>query len=452
MESGPQCLPLRESGRPSNNPAIASSSDTPETAGTAMETCYLLEGLQSNSPTTAFNNVFTPLGRDSKIKTRVMIMSDTWDGSCIDASGHFLDRKDDKATQTFTLVPCAPPVDVLIHCGNFSKATSSAEYFATLDALEKFTAERKLFVPASDDIPVPKNPRDGRNPYDIFYSKLGYRPNDASPNRFNPDTKSYGSINFLEEGAHVLTLKNGGILQVYVSPYSPGAETEKHFEYDEEEQEDRFGCAPVLIPPLVDVLVTRCAPYGVLDEDRDGENTGCYSLLRASNRVRPQVHCFGGPPEAHGLQLYRWDGNDPDENEPVTYDFKNQFPESFDISSMGKLYENGVFKGHETYMVNASIRDPEGRVGEWNQPWILDLYLHRPLYLERPQKSTETCTDLVKWQEPPKASKECEESRARMKAGGYGPELRERIRVTVAAFLEEAQVGVKVAVTIKIIE
>jgi hypothetical protein len=452
MATSQHTLPLRHSV---NVNATASSSNT-DTPGTQMETMYIPEGLPSSRAAIEFSNAkkFTPLGRDNKVKTRVMVLSDTWDvgleSSCITANGHFKNRIDfsHRGVKTFTFEDVAPPVDVLIHCGNWSNSKNPLQYFATLDALDKYPAERKLFLPASDDVPALEHPIKGTNPYDTFYTALRFHPEGKSPTRFNPETKSYGSIQFLEEGSHLLTLKNGAIMHIFASPYSPGDPMKGCFYYDEEEKEDRFESWPVLIPPLIDVLITRGPPYNVLDERKsDGEFTGDASLLRAVSVARPQLHCFGGPIEDNGLEQFRWGGEAPDDDLPWRFRFTNVFPKSFHVGT--KYYENGLNKGHESYMLNASIREPGGKPGVWNPPWIVDLFLHRPLYLERPRKKEEEEEE----EERTKASDDVMRPQGRTIGSDELEQLKIGVEGAINSALEkQATVSVSLEVTIKVLE
>lgn len=55
------------------------------------------------------------------------------------------------------------------------------------------------------------------------------------------------------------------------------------------------------IPSDTDVLVTHGPPFGILDKNARGENTGCEELCRALERVRPRLHIFGHIHEGYGI-------------------------------------------------------------------------------------------------------------------------------------------------------
>ena len=48
-----------------------------------------------------------------------------------------------------------------------------------------------------------------------------------------------------------------------------------------------------LIPDDIDILVTHCPPWGILDTNRYGEHCGCEELRKAVERVKPKLHVFG---------------------------------------------------------------------------------------------------------------------------------------------------------------
>ena len=55
------------------------------------------------------------------------------------------------------------------------------------------------------------------------------------------------------------------------------------------------------IPADTDVLVTHGPPFGILDKNARGENTGCEELRHALERVRPRLHIFGHIHEGYGI-------------------------------------------------------------------------------------------------------------------------------------------------------
>lgn len=54
------------------------------------------------------------------------------------------------------------------------------------------------------------------------------------------------------------------------------------------------------MPGDLDILVTHGPPYGILDENKRGQKTGCRDLLDAVMRRPPRYHLFGHIHEAFG--------------------------------------------------------------------------------------------------------------------------------------------------------
>ncbi len=56
-----------------------------------------------------------------------------------------------------------------------------------------------------------------------------------------------------------------------------------------------------LIPNDVDLLITHCPPFGILDKNEFEENEGCKDLFDLlENKIKPLLHIFGHIHEAHG--------------------------------------------------------------------------------------------------------------------------------------------------------
>ena len=55
------------------------------------------------------------------------------------------------------------------------------------------------------------------------------------------------------------------------------------------------------IPADVDVLITHCPPYDILDFD-DGINYGSTELLMKVEEIKPRLHLFGHIHKQHGVK------------------------------------------------------------------------------------------------------------------------------------------------------
>ena len=57
------------------------------------------------------------------------------------------------------------------------------------------------------------------------------------------------------------------------------------------------------IPDDIDILITHCAPYGILDQLANGRHVGCHALRKALDRVKPRLHIFGHIHECGGKSV-----------------------------------------------------------------------------------------------------------------------------------------------------
>jgi len=55
-----------------------------------------------------------------------------------------------------------------------------------------------------------------------------------------------------------------------------------------------------MVPENIDILVTHCPPYGILDNCFE-ENVGCKLLAKELKRIKPKIHAFGHIHEQHGI-------------------------------------------------------------------------------------------------------------------------------------------------------
>lgn len=292
----------------------------------------------------------------SKVPTRFMIISDTHDYTLA------------AAPPSASFVPPFPEVDVLLHCGDLTNIGGSENYRKFLDLLSNIKAELKLVIAGNHDLTLDQE----------FVSSHGqsymYR-NDPNPNAEHeealeimkgPEAKAAG-VTYLEEGTYTFSLKNGAVLKIHASPYSPEF-YDWAFMYPRDQ--DRYngpehavkgakcvGEHP--IPEGADIVMTHGPPMGILDQVMDGSNVGCEHLMRAVKRVKPLVHCFGHIHEGYGARLNKWD--DGTEHEVENKDWREP-------------REVGVERG-QTLFVNAAIRNVNMRAV--NMPWVLDLELDR---------------------------------------------------------------------------
>jgi hypothetical protein len=259
-------------------------------------------------------------------KTRVFIISDTHDGFQGSSAEPYADEHG-------SFRPPFPKADVLLHSGDLTMTGTMHQYRNTIAMLKGMDAELKLVIAGNHDLslhgdyyrtdPMAKRIQ-GERAYDAEIAKA------AEELWTGPEAKEAG-ITYLTEGLHIFELSNGAKFTVYASPWQP-AFFDWAFNYPHEE--DRWnpphlvsGKVPkgknpagkdiIPAPPerdphpipegaQVDIMITHGPPWQHLDKCDNGVEAGCPQLLRALDRVRPRLHCFGHIHEAWGCERVAW--------------------------------------------------------------------------------------------------------------------------------------------------
>ncbi len=117
-------------------------------------------------------------------------------------------------------------------------------------------------------------------------------------------------------------------------------------------------------------MLTHGPPHKILDRTDMYEDVGCEHLLKAVQRCRPRLHCFGHIHEGWGAERRDWAGK---MSKAIRLDAQ-------DILHNGSAYLELTQKGHsplqfgeETVFVNAAIMTVAYE--PCNAPWVLDLDL-----------------------------------------------------------------------------
>lgn len=107
------------------------------------------------------------------------------------------------------------------------------------------------------------------------------------------------NIILLDEGSYEFRLRNGALLRVYASPFTPSLSGDWGFQYHPNDGHN------FEIPVTVDIVITHGPPKGILDRT-DGRYAGCPRLFQAVARAKPRLHCFGHIHERWGGKLVTW--------------------------------------------------------------------------------------------------------------------------------------------------
>jgi Icc-related predicted phosphoesterase len=318
------------------------------------------------------------------IKTRFLIISDT----------HGMEfSPEDKPLKH---------ADVAIHCGDLTDGSKLDEFRTAIRLLKDIDAPLKLVIAGNHDftMDIPafeKKVAEVTPPLapDLVVKEYGAH---GEARQLFEEIKDAGFV-FLDEGNHCLTLKNGALLTVYVSPWTPALGA-WGFQYHPERGHD------FSIKKGVDVVVTHGPPKGIMDYTYGRERAGCPNLFAAVARARPRLHCFGHIHEGWGAKLVTW-RHDPSENPSHFTDIDNE--RSFVVEKLAGLKQsrfdtleaveaklkkmehytderccatshctgdaNPLEWGAQTLFVNASITGTEDLPTQ--KPWLVDIELPR---------------------------------------------------------------------------
>ncbi|KAL3711077.1 hypothetical protein TMatcc_004874 [Talaromyces marneffei ATCC 18224] len=182
----------------------------------------------------------------------------------------FLIMSDSHGKQLLSKPP-AEHIDVAIHCGDLTQESKLDEFKTTLRHLQDVNADLKLVIAGNHDftLDVPAFESIVRNTRPPLEPELV--------------RKTYGDY-----GSYEFKLRNGALLRVYASPYTPSLG-------------HRFD-----IPEDVDVVITHGPPKGILDYTGSQQRAGCPHLFQAIAHARPRLHCFGHIHEGWGGKLVTW--------------------------------------------------------------------------------------------------------------------------------------------------
>ena len=162
-----------------------------------------------------------------------------------------------------------PPADCFIYCGDMSLRGEIFEIENFAKFIEKLPHKHKVVIAGNHD-------RSFEDERKIQAEKL---------------IQSAGALYLNDSG---LQLEK---FYIWGSPVQPwlgnwafnrqrGKEIKKHWD---------------LIPKKTDILVTHGPPYGILDQNIQGEKVGCEELLKKVKEIRPKVHAFGHIHEGYGI-------------------------------------------------------------------------------------------------------------------------------------------------------
>ncbi|KAJ3502814.1 hypothetical protein NM208_g16647 [Fusarium decemcellulare] len=316
------------------------------------------------------------------VKTRILIISDTH-GSIPKPKVDDQPTTEDELSQENVMWVRTgwrdplPQADVVLHCGDLTKRSSTREFQDTFSVLRSLQAPLKLVIAGNHDSALDE-------PY--WVNECGGSRRGVERTMEIVEAAKVDGVQYLTEGVHEFTLDNGARLRVFASPWTP-AYGGWAFQYDDGHD--------FRIPDGIDVAMTHGPPLGILDfAGMSGTHAGCPDLLQAVTRAKPKIHCFGHIHEAWGTLLATWDGDSIDKARSRTVGLKGLRPnrvtqdeETVKLTRV-KLIEMSqqrgahvdltegsslLVPGERTLFVNAAIMDIGYRPIQL--PWIVDVDL-----------------------------------------------------------------------------
>jgi Icc-related predicted phosphoesterase len=346
----------------------------------------------------------------SKVKTRILILSDT----------HGQDLPELLGTKA----------DVAIHCGDMTNESKLAEYETSLRLLRGINAPLKLVIGGNHDFTLHKPAferilADSRRSSEEYITEDDIEREYGTPGQatalFTKTTQESATsgVILLDEGSHTFELANGAQLIVFASPFTPSKSASMGFQYvpsPGSSSRAATDSGPLYsdghiwaIPKDTHIVMTHGPPRGLLDRSHDSTRTGSDALFAAVAEARPHLHCFGHIHEAWGARLVTWRGagyrsNQEDgalpshfthiDNErsrtveslssltPGRFDSADVLKEKQDrlekyrgmgacVASFSKEDEDPLRVGEQTLFVNAAIE------GTLRLPWVIDIDLPR---------------------------------------------------------------------------
>lgn len=161
-----------------------------------------------------------------------------------------------------------PTGDMVIHCGDISPEGTIGEVNSFLQWFKDLPYRHKVFIAGNHDW--------------LFETQR------SLVKSMIPDNVIYLEDNLTEiEG-----------IKIYGTPVSP-----PFCNWAFNREPERIIRHWQNIPSGIDILVTHCPPYGILDYvEFEGDGVGCPILKTELKRIRPRYHCFGHIHERYGQE------------------------------------------------------------------------------------------------------------------------------------------------------
>ena len=268
--------------------------------------------------------------------------------------------------------------DVAIHCGDLTSTGKPEEHERALELLRSLPAPVKIVIPGNHDLTLDKSycSTHADRSLHTWRRKHTQTDLDQALELYTGADALQAGILYLTEGVRAVPLANGALLNIYASAWTPEfydwaftyPRSHDRFNLDEENVPQNPIPVATRDAPLdqIHVVATHGPPAYILDKTvRGGEHVGCEHLLRAVEKCRPLLHCFGHIHEGWGAERVSW--------QQSVVEPRNSLVDASSSSSIAEIDGTDIEVLSETIFVNASIMNVRYRPCQ--KPLLVDLML-----------------------------------------------------------------------------
>ncbi|KAF3187032.1 hypothetical protein TWF788_002611 [Orbilia oligospora] len=281
--------------------------------------------------------------KDPTVRTSFLLVSDT----------HDVQPQGTEHKEVLFRYPF-PKTDVFIHAGDMTQDSNLFTLKAAISWIELIPAELKILIAGNHDttLNVVRDHVDDSSDSDDEENKLNTKQVECREYLTSKEMKAKG-IFYLENEVETFKLKNGAMLTVFGSPYTPRGPWPHHngaFRYNSDiDFWGKFEGADGLKAGKLDVAVIHGPAYDILDSTSKGKNVGCRYLRSFLEKVKPLMSVCGHIHEAAGVKTLEWDSKEAKDVETQRADKDGA------VFTDAREVVKDMVRGKSTVFVNASL-------------------------------------------------------------------------------------------------
>ncbi|KAF3118599.1 hypothetical protein TWF703_004800 [Orbilia oligospora] len=225
---------------------------------------------------------------------------------------------------------------------------------AAISWIELIPAELKILIAGNHDttLDVVRDHVNDSFDSDDEENKLNTKQVECREYLTSKEMKAKG-IFYLENEVETFKLKNGAMLTVFGSPYTPRGPRPHHngaFRYNSDiDFWGKFEGVDGLKAEKLDVAVIHGPAYKILDSTSKGKNVGCRYLRSFLEKVKPLMSVCGHIHEAAGVKTLEWGSMEAEDVETQRADKDGA------VFTDAREVAKDVVRGKSTVFVNASL-------------------------------------------------------------------------------------------------